>query len=500
MEEIEREFRKPKALLILQHILQSRYLFFFSAMVICVLYYLALDIVSIYYMVIVFILMLLFLRDLTPILPHVLIIAILSSVENVPSELAGNSNYYSQPVIYIQIGVLAILFLAAFVLRFVVIARQGTFKPGGIFWGLCILCATFLLSGAGSAEYTWMNLAYGTVLSLCFLGIYVLFAGSVKITEENMIKLCWGFLAVSVVLVIEEIVKYIQCMPELKDYLSGAITYEDFKKCMVYGWGVWNTIGLYFNLCIPPVLLLASKYKHGWALVLYATLLCGFTVLTCSRQALIGLVVTYPLPAIVAIVKNKRWKVSLCIVCAAALAVIIFCLCNISSLMEMVAGVLDSIVDSEGNYTGNGRMHLIMEAMEHFADYPFFGAGWFMGVADNSDTMINVSAIPSFACDTFAELLGACGMVGLLAYCIHRFQTILEFLKNPSADKLILSMIILAILFMSLVDSHIFYLLPTIVYAGLLPFVCTDKKEEPMLHPSILPGEVQNRRRQQNAA
>ncbi len=492
MAEIEREKNKPIFLITLQHILNSRYLAFFSALVVCICYYLGLDIVSIYYMAIVVILMFVFLRDLTMLIPHVGIVALIPSLQNAPSELANGSDYYTRPVIWIQIGILGIILIAAIIFRFTMIGRERTFKPNGIFWGLCILCAVFLLSGAGYANYTWMNLAYGAVLSFCFLGVFVLFAGSIKVTEENFIKICWGFVALSVMLVIEEFVKYMQLLPEVKMFLSGEMVYDDFKMYMVYGWGVWNTIGLMFNLCIPAVFLLASKYKHGWILVIYATILAGCTVLTCSRQAYLGLIVTYPLPAIVSIVKGKRWKASLGIICALVLAAIIVCLCNLSKVKEAVTQLLNSLFSSDGDYTGNGRFHLIMEAMNHFVEEPFLGAGWYMGVADNSDTMINLSLIPSFACDTFAEILGACGLIGLMAYCIHRIQTIIEFLKHPSADKLIMAMIIIAILVMSLVDSHIFYMLPTVIYSALLPFVCTDKKEEMMVHPSILPGEIQD--------
>ncbi|MCD8286130.1 MAG: O-antigen ligase family protein [Clostridia bacterium] len=492
MAEIEKRNNRPVVLIVLQHILESRYLLFVSAVVVCALYYLAWDIVSIYYFGIIVILMLFFLKDLTPMIPHVAMMAIMTSFQNAPSELATGSNYYASVVIDVFLGIIAIIFGAALIFRFVMIGRDRTFKPNGIFWGLVALSAAFMLSGLGTSGYTWLNVGYGAVLSACFLAIYVLFAGSIEVSEKNFITLCWGFLALSVVLVIEECVKYIQLWPEVQQFLSGEIVYDTFKEYMVYGWGVWNTIGLMFNLCIPAVFLLSSKYRHGWILVIYATVLAGMTILTCSRQAYMGLIVTYPLPAIVAMVKGKRWKASLAVVCAVVLAVIIACLCKLSAVKEAVNQLLNSLFSSDGSYTGNGRFHLIMEAMNHFIENPFFGAGWYMGVADNSDTMINVSLIPSFACDTFAELLGACGMVGLIIYCVHRFQTILEFLKKPSADKLIMAMIILVILVESLVDSHIFYLMPTIIYAGLLPFVCTDKEEKRLMASSVLPAEIQS--------
>ncbi|MCD8294621.1 MAG: O-antigen ligase family protein [Clostridia bacterium] len=483
--------KRPIALITLQHILNSRYLLFFSAAVVCLCYYLAWDIVCIYYLVLLFVLMLFFLRDLTIMLPHLAMIAIFVSVQNSTSSQTGASDYFTRPVIFVQIGILAILLAAALIFRFVMIGREHRFKPNGIFWGLCILSAAFLLNGAGSADYVWTNLLFGAAMAFCFLCFYVLFAGSIKVTEENFIKLCWGFVAMSMVLVIYEAVKYIQVFPNLKLYLKGEMTFDAFRENMVYGWGMWNTMGLWLNICIPAVFLLASKYRHGWALVLYATVLAGFTVLSCSRQALIGLVITYPLPAVVSMVKGKRWKVSLCIICAVVLAVAIFCLCNLSKVKDMLTDIFSTLTDEEGNYTGNGRFSLIVLAMDHFSEYPVFGSGWFLDFYGNgTQDTLNVALIPGMAHDTFAELLAACGMMGLLAYCLHRIQTIVEFVKSPSADKLILGMSIVALLIMSLMDNHIFYMLPTIVYAALLPFICTDKKEEMLPNPSVLPGEL----------
>ncbi|MCD8307765.1 MAG: O-antigen ligase family protein [Clostridia bacterium] len=489
--------RRPVVLMVLQYILQSRYLMFLSAAVTVLCYYLGWDIVFLYYLILLCCLMLFFLRDLTTMIPHLALLAIFTSVQNSTSSQTGASDYYARPVIYVQIGVLAILLAAAFIFRFYRIARERTFKPNAIFWGLCILSAAFLLNGVGAADYVWTNLLFGVVLAFCFLVIYVLFAGSIKVTEENFIKLCWGFAAMSAVLVLYEFVKYIQLMPELKLFIQGEASFDDFRQNLVYGWGMYNTMGLWLNICIPAIFLLASKYRHGWALVLYATVVAGFTVLTCSRQALIGLVITYPLPAIVSMVKGKRWKVSLCIICAAVLAVAIVCLCNLSSVKELVTEIFSSLTDDEGNYTGNGRFSLITLAMDHFAEYPFFGSGWFLDFYGNgTQDTLNVALIPGMAHDTFAEILAACGMVGLLAYCIHRIQTIIEFVKNPSADKLIMAMSIVALLIMSLMDNHIFYMLPTIFYAGMLPFVCTDKKEEPMVQLSVqLPAERQSKRK-----
>lgn len=470
MTNLLQKFRGTLPAITLKYILASRYFPFFTAAVLLVCTYLALDIVMIYYMVAVIVLMLLLLDDLTPLLVLFAFFNVMASDRNSPSSLTGGGDFFTRPAVIAQIAVLGAIALCALVYRYVRIAQTRSFRPNALFWGMCALCATFLLSGAGAKDYTLMNLAYGAVMTFALVGIYVLFAANVKASEENFLKLGFGFFALSALLVIELFVRYMQILPEFRQFLSGALEYNRFKEYIYFGWGNWNTAGMLFSLCIPPVFLLAARYKNGWIHVVYATLLAACAVLTWSRQALIGVAVAYPAAAVAVLIKGKRRPLHAAVLCAFVLIVGVAALSRLDLIRGLIDGMSESIIGDEGEFTGNGRMNLIYAALDFFIGNPAFGSGFYMDLQDV--VFSNITFMPVFACNTLAEVLGACGIAGILAYCVHRVQTVVAFARKPSTDAFLIGLALAALLVISLLDNHFFYILPTILYSGLLCFAC----------------------------
>lgn len=465
----------------LKYILASRYFPFFTAAVMLALTCLALDIVMIYYAAIVLILMLLLLDDLTPLIVHLLFFNVLATRENSPSidpvTHAGGSDYFFSPVILGLIIFVAIFVAAAMVYRFIIIFKRKSFRPDAIFWGLCALSAALLLNGAGAANYTILNFGYGLALVFAFLGIYVLFSGSVKVCESNFIKIGFGFLAFSLLLISELGIRYFQILPELKLFISGELEYDRFKEYIFFGWGIWNTAGMLMSICIPPVFLLASKYRNGWLLILYATVLAACAILTWSRQALIGVAVAYPASAIAVMIKGKRRKLNVAAVCTVVLVVCVAALSRLDLIEKLIGGMSDNLISDDGSYDGNGRLSLVEAALGYFAKNPFFGSGFFVDFESFGATdFAQLSIVPMMAHNTLAEMIGVAGFAGIAAYCVHRVQTIIAFAENPSADKFFAGLAVAALLMMCLFDNHIFYILPTMIYSGLIAFVCEERK------------------------
>lgn len=457
----------------LKYILASKYFPFFTAAVVIALTYLTLDIVTICYMIVVIACMLLCLDDLTPLFIQFLFLNVLTSAKNSPSTITapdGPLDYYTRPEIIAVIAVFAVPAAAALIWRIVQTVKAKNFKPNALFCGLCVLSVFFLLNGAGSADYTFKNLYFGAVMALCFLGVYVFFSCNVKLKSENFEKLAFGFFALSVLLVAELFVRYIQIIPELKQFISGDLEYNRFKEYIYFGWGIWNTAGMLFCICIPAVFMLAARYKHGWILVLYATLLALCGVLTWSRQAIVGVAVAYPASALAVMIKGKRRKLNIAAVCTVVLIVCVAALSRLDLIIKLIDGMSDSLIGDDGGFDGNGRMRLINSALDFFVLNPFFGSGFFMPIQDT--VFNNLGWMPVPACNTLAEIIGACGIFGITAYCVHRVQTIIAFAQNPSLDKFFTGIIITTLLVMSLLDNHIFYILPTIIYSGLMVFTC----------------------------
>lgn len=478
MKNFTAKIRGSMLFITLKYILGTRYFPFFTAAVVLALSYLALDVVTIYYLAIVLILMLFLLDDLTPLLVHFAFFSVMMSSTNSPSTLTANDgpmDYFTRPEIIALIAVVAVFVFAALIARYVRIVRQRSFRPNAIFWGLCFLSAAFLLNGAGAAGYTVLNFGYGVAMVFAFLGVYVLFSANMKVNERAFVTVGFGFMALSAFLLIELFVRYMQILPEFRQFISGELEYNRFKEYIYFGWGNWNTAGMLFSICIPAIFLLARRYKHGWILVLYATLIAFCGVLTWSRQALIGVAVAYPASAIVVIVKGKNRPLHIATLCTVVLVVGVAALSRLDLIKSLIGGMSGNIVGDDGSYDGNGRLDLVYAALDYFVKNPFFGSGFFVdfeshGAAD----FAQISLVPMMAHNTFAEMIGVAGFLGIVSYCVHRVQTIVSFVKRPTVDKLYTGLIITALLAMCMFDNHIFYILPTFLYSGLLVMTCEE--------------------------
>jgi O-antigen ligase len=72
---------------------------------------------------------------------------------------------------------------------------------------------------------------------------------------------------------------------------------------------------------------------------------------------------------------------------------------------------------------------------------------------------------PSRWHNTIIQLLASCGVVGLLAYCYHRYQTIRLFVKKRTTVNVYIGIYIVTLLGMSLLDCHFFNVGPVLFYS-----------------------------------
>lgn len=450
---------------VVRGILSSPVFPFFTAAFNMIFYYLGWDMVIIYYMGIVAIAMLLLLDDLTPLVSHFLFFHVMVTMKHSPSEkaYAPDPGYYMRAENLALIGVLLGLIVIAVVFRFAALSKLRTFKPTPVFFGLCVLAGAFLLSGLFKENYTAFDFLYGFVMAVVYLVVFVLVTSSVIPSEENYKKIGIGFVALSLLIVIE--------LAELYLRERGAMLDEDgeiIKEMVVVGWGIWNTVGMLLVISIPAVLMLASKYKYGFVFILYATLLVVATFLSTSRQAMLGAAVVYPVSLLFVLIKSKNRKINAVTVGGIVAIGAIVVIAKWDMIIRLLGSIFDNMFDEDSVFTGNGRIRLINLAMQFFIRNPVFGSGFNLNYQDYDFT--GLSFVPEFACNTFAELLAACGLVGFTAYLIHRIQTFVAFVQNPTFNKTYIAIVISGILIMSMLDNHMFNILPNVIYSALLPF------------------------------
>lgn len=449
--------------------LSSRAFPFFTAAVVTACYYLGWDMVSIYYLGIITVLMILFLNDLTPLVSNLLFFSVMVSVSHSPSEkvTAEVPGYFSQPANLALAGVMLGLIIIAAAWRLAVAVKDKKYKPSAVFFGLCGLAAAFILSGIGKQDYSAYDFLYGLIMAAVYFGLFALIASGVEPCGENYIKICFGFTALSVMLACELIAVYISNGSAMLDG-SGEI----IKEKVVFGWGIWNTMGMLLTLCVPAVMMLSAKFKHGYLFIFYATFLAVLVFLTTSRQAMVGVAVVYPLSLVLALIKSRNKKTAIISVSGILAIGVIIIIAKWGSIARLLGSVLNGMFNKDGSLSGNGRISLINTAMRFFIKNPAFGSGFFLDYNDCDYTGLNF--VPEMACNTFAELFAACGMAGLLAYLVHRVQTFVAFAAKPDSNKSFIALIISGLLIMSLFDNHMFYILPNLIYSSLLPFALGD--------------------------
>ncbi|MDE6356101.1 MAG: O-antigen ligase family protein [Clostridia bacterium] len=449
--------------------LNSRIYPFVNAAVALLCYYLGLDLVFIYYLALTSVVFLLFAEDLTPLITNFLFMSVIVSEQNSPSTLINSANmgFYSSPAVLGQIvGVLTVL-LAFFSYRVALTVKRGCFKITPTFYGLCALAVALILNGLFSADYKPLNLLYGVFLAFFFLGIYALMKDNLKGGKEQFENLAFAFVAFSITLIIMLVVKYATTENIIVD---GVIK----KGALFFGWGIWNTMGMLLTLCIPPIVYLAGRYKHGYLFFLYAIIVTAAAVFSMSRQAMVGSVLVFVTSAIVLLVYGKNKLVNGIITGVLAVAVIVVCVVMREKILKLFDSVFATLKGA------NGRFLLWETAWQNFLSSPLFGTGFFADVdAPNFD---GLNIVPEMYHNTVMQLFGACGIAGFATYAVHRVQTIKTFFSNVNEERTYIAILIVGLLAMNLVDNHLFYMLPTLIYSSMIALLeKTKTREKPKL-------------------
>ncbi len=439
---------------ILRSAVASAFFPFVTAAVTLVCYYLALDMVIIWYMAICGTFILLFSKDITPLITLFLFMNIMISMENSPTLAGGNdpSDYYFQVHILAQIGVAIGLFASAGILRMVLDIRNGRFKCSPTFFGLCLFAVAIMFNGIFSEGYTPMNAVYGFFMAFLFLGVFIICSGGIRVNEQTFSQVALSFIALSVCMIIELAVAY--CTYDNLWTADGSLN----RTVLYYGWGMYNTMGMLLTISMPAAAYLARVNKTGWLFTVYLIILEGATLLSLSRQAMLCGTFIFIICVVWILMKRPGRAVNIGIFAVAALAGIGILVAK----RELIYSVLAKLLE---NFTsGSGRAALYAQAWQVFLENPVFGEGFYRDLSGDPG-FIGLPIMPDMYHNTVFELLAVGGLVAFIPYVIHRTQTVISFVKRPTHDRFYVALTIGALLILSLLDNHIFYILPTLVYS-----------------------------------
>ena len=401
----------------------------------------------------------LFGADLLPLMPIFLGCYFAPSVVNNPGRsedtvFSGGAGIY--------LGVLGALLFAACLYRVIRDRKRYAAQKYPLLWGMVILSIAYLLGGIGSLGYRQVaprNLLFAFLQGAAIWAPYLLFGGGVDWKHVRKDYFAWtGFFAGGVLL----------CQLGWI-YLSNDIIVDGvIHRYQIYtGWGIHNNLGGMLVMMIPFAFYLSTKYRKGWLGTVGGSAFLVGVIMSCSRNAMLTGSAIYLMCLILMLyyASNRRANTIAALVCIFAVmtAVILFS----QQLLRLFSDLLAMGFDP------NSRDSIYDRGVKLFCKYPIFGGSFFSTEYQAwgwSTTESFTGFFPPRWHNTFVQMLASCGIVGMLAYLLHRAQSFCLILKKRNREKNFIGLSILALLICSLFDCHFFNLGPTIFYSMALVF------------------------------
>lgn len=448
-----------------------------TAVVTLMLYYSGSDLALIYYDGICFLLIFLFCSDVTPALCLFLFVDVIISVQNSPSKLVANlgytpSDYYMRPENLTQIIIIAASIVATMIARPIITSVKRRQFPSNIFFSSCALLVVFSLNGIFAAEYDAMDFPFGFLIGLCFVVISFVMSMGVKPSKAMFDRAAYYFLAMFLTIAFEFVMVYLNH--------DGIIANGKINRSKIFfGWGTQNTIGMLFCTCMPALFYLAITKRHGWifSALAFTDELC--IIFSMSRQSILFGTLMYVVCIVWLLIKRGGIYrcVNLLILWVYLCAFVAF----ITVKRDLFINSLNSLLDNI-RYA-SGRFKMWEQALVYFKKYPAFGSGFFAPFTGDAG-FVGIGLIPYLYHSTVFQILSSCGALGGITYAYHRLLTIRSYVKNITTGRTFIALSVTALLLVSLVDNHMFYFFPTIIYSALIGLLSASEKMK--IHNGLL--------------
>ena len=408
-------------------------------------------------------------KDLLPIMPMSMLCYIVPSVKNNPGRHGDSIFSFSNGGAYI-------LALASVVVVFLIWRLISDKEMGSAFLtrkrslvsGMLFLGVGYLLSGIGSYRYFDVfgrNLLFAFLQFISIALLYFLFTATVDWFNVPKDYLAWMGLGIGFTVLPQLLMAYLSGQA----FMEGTGTMD--RELIYTGWGMHNNIGGLMVMMIPFAYYLAYTKKHSWVYNLLGTILLGGVMLSCSRTAMAVGAGIYLVCAVI-LLRNKRTrKENLWVYCIGALAVLGFVAVFFEKLMEIFSLFFEEIG------LVSKRDVLLENGLKKFGNDPIFGGSFFFKGTpgefvpwDFSEQATFSSFFPPRWHNTLVQIAASCGVVGLVGYGFHRFQTFRMLWRNRSTENLFIALYLAVLLLCSLMDCHVFNVGPVLFYSMSLAF------------------------------
>lgn len=487
MTQIGERFESSKVTQFMRRALTSYFFPLVTAAVSVLGYYTGFELLTVWYLALCGTAILIFCKELSPLICIFLFLNVIISVQHSPLEEV-QSPYLSRPAVGGQIVAAIFLICAAIVYRFISSLVKKQFKITPMFWGLVAFSLALTFGGIFYPHYTLMSLVFGFGLGAVFLCVYVFMCANLKPDNAAFKRIAYYFLIWFAVITLELIVAYF-----ITDGLIVNGKVERGK--LIFGWGTYNNMGVFTTMTIPAWFYFARKSdKWGTAFFIGALFNLGMCFLSMARQAMLMGTIVFIVGCVWLLIRDRGRKriINACILGGLVLIGLI----GVAVLHNKVGTFFSSLL--AGLKTGNGRTRLWAQGMENFLRHPLLGIGFYDPCAVEVYPGGALPQVGYFAGDSLAtsdpymchntvfQVMSASGLVGLVAYVVHRMHTVFSYVSNPTDERTFVALTVAGLLLLSLLGNHIFGVLPTLIYSALIAALTVSEKEQkgkPLMKP-----------------
>lgn len=410
----------------------------------------------------------LFAEDAYPVLPVFCFAYMSVSAPNNPATNVGSSVFH-QPVFLLHVAFIALSAVIFLVGRLVVelIAHPKRRRVPALSVGFLALGASYVLGGLLSGFYGGRTALFGFA-EICSLGlVYFYFYYTVDWKARGAHACAVLFTCIGLCVAAEIVGMY---------FLPGVFGEDGVDRSkLVTGWGMYNNVGCVMAMCLPAPFYFAATRKGGWRYNLLGNLFMLAVAFTQSRASILFGGCVY-LACAAAVLVKTRGKERLAHVAVYA-AVVLVCAVGAAALWEKVAALFRSLLDI--GFHENGRLETYKEGFSQFLSAPVFGVGFYECHGFQWGQLPPTSFLPPRYHNTYIQLLACGGGVAMLAYLVHRVQTLRLLFRRPSVEKTFIALSVVALVLTSLLDCHFFNFGPGILYSALLAFAEGGAREQP---------------------
>ena len=312
-------------------------------------------------------------------------------------------------------------------------------------------------------------------MAVSFFLCYMFFFITLDIRKDTAERVAWIMLMAGL-LVLAELAK-VYLFNDGVFNADGSVN----KDYILVGWGMSNNIGAMLAMFMPSGFYLALKKRHGWIYYILSFVLFAGVCLTQSRaSALFAAIVLVAAAIYISIIKSPVRKFAIIFNCAVVAVGVIL----IAVFFDFVQNIFATFF--ERGLSDSHRFELWKYGIDNFLRAPVFGVGFCEPITSDLEYLkqwydIDNIIFPGMYHNTIIQMLATCGIFGLIAYCVHLLQIIFNFRRRPGSESLFYISVLALITGMSLLDNHLFYVCPTLVYSVFLLLSERDGEDGPLL-------------------